>query len=82
MGFSLGDFLEQTEEVDVREEETRCVVRQRCLRQGPRGRVAELVDFRAGGWEWWGWRWRLRSWAAAMLEDWWRDGFVIARGRR
>lgn len=27
VGFSLGDFLEQTEEVDVGEEEARCVVR-------------------------------------------------------
>ena len=50
VGFTLGDLLEQAEQVDVGEEEARGVVRQGRLRQGARGGVAELVDFGAGGW--------------------------------
>lgn len=79
--FSFGYFLEEAQEVDVCEEEARCVVRQRRLRQGARGRVAKLVDFGPGGWWWWGWWWRSRCWAPAMLVDWWRGGFVVTGGR-
>lgn len=49
MGFPLGDFLEQTKEVDVCEEESGCVIREGRLRQSAGGRVAEFIDFGAGG---------------------------------
>ena len=49
VGFSLGDLLEQTEEVDVGEEESGCVIREGRLGQGAGGRVSELIDFGAGG---------------------------------
>lgn len=49
VGLALGDLLEEAEEVDVGEEEAGGVVCEGRLRQGARGRVAELVDFGAGG---------------------------------
>lgn len=81
VSFTFGYLLEEAQEVDVCEEEAGCVICERRLWQGTRGRVAKLVDFGAGGRWWRGWRWRSRCWAAAMLVDWWRSGFVVAGGR-
>lgn len=50
VGFALGDLLQQTEQVDVGEEEAGGVVRQGRLGQRARDGVAELVDFGACGW--------------------------------
>ena len=49
MSFTLGDFLEQTKQVDRCEEESGRITRERRVRQGVRGRIAEFVDFGARG---------------------------------
>lgn len=50
VSLSFGYLLEEAQEVDVCEEEAGCVIRERRLWQSARGRVAELIDFGAGGW--------------------------------
>ncbi len=56
MGFSFGDFLEQSQEVDICEKKASGEGGERDRGKSAGGREAELVNFGARRWGWRSWR--------------------------